>query len=100
MFLTKLVGNMSSFDDKILASYFRGLLLNRLTDIKGFEISENGKDFVKADVEVEQNKRQLIVSANGIKNPTAVRYCFHDFCVGNMANTRGLPMVPFRTDRK
>ena len=33
LFLTKLVGNMSSFDDKILASYFRGLLLNRLTDI-------------------------------------------------------------------
>ena len=33
LFLTKLVGNMSSFDDKLLASYFRGLLLNRLTDI-------------------------------------------------------------------
>ena len=33
LFLTKLVGNMSSFDDKLLGVYFRGLLLNRLTDI-------------------------------------------------------------------
>ena len=93
--------SMEKKDDKIILSFdYAHDGFNRLTDIKGFEISENGKDFVKADVEVEQNKRQLIVSANGIKNPTAVRYCFHDFCVGNMANTRGLPMVPFRTDRK
>lgn len=33
LFLTKLIGNMSTFDARLLSSYFRGLLLNRLTDI-------------------------------------------------------------------
>jgi sialate O-acetylesterase len=28
----------------------------------------------------------------------AVRYCFHNFQIGNLGNTRGLPLVPFRTD--
>jgi sialate O-acetylesterase len=33
-----------------------------------------------------------------VANPVAVRYCFKDFQIGNVHNTEGFPLVPFRTD--
>lgn len=40
----------------------------------------------------------LRVSSESVPDPVAVRYCFKDFVIGNIHNTEGLPMVPFRTD--
>lgn len=53
LFLLKLVGNMSSFDDQLLSAYFRGLLLNRLTDI----IS---KRFVREDMSILEVNSNLV----------------------------------------
>jgi sialate O-acetylesterase len=33
-----------------------------------------------------------------VKEPVAVRYCFRNFLIGNLANIAGLPLYPFRTD--
>lgn len=33
-----------------------------------------------------------------VKKPVALRYCFKNFQLGNMANAGGLPLFPFRTD--
>ena len=71
---------------------------NRMDEAEGFEIAGNDKVFVPADVEVDLNNRLIIVSHKDILNPVAARYCFRNFQIGNMANTRELPMVPFRTD--
>jgi len=62
----------------------------------GFTISENGKDFVKAKAIIENKK--VVVSAEGIANPVAVRYAFVNSAYGNLFNKDGLPASPFRTD--
>jgi sialate O-acetylesterase len=71
---------------------------NRMSGAKGFEIAGSDSVFVPADVQIDLNNRVIIVSHKEIPNPVAARYCFRNFQIGNMANTRELPMVPFRTD--
>lgn len=71
---------------------------NRMSGAEGFEIAGDDKVFIPADVEIDLNNRKIIVSNKDIPNPVAARYCFRNFQIGNMANTRELPMVPFRTD--
>lgn len=71
---------------------------NRMSGAEGFEIAGDDKVFSPADVEIDLNNRKIIVSNKDIPNPVAARYCFRNFQIGNMANTRELPMVPFRTD--
>jgi len=73
----------------------KGLAINA-EKLVGFTISENGKDFVKANALIKGNK--VIVSADGITNPIAVRYAFRNNAVGNLFNKDGLPASPFRTD--
>jgi len=69
---------------------------SRLKDIQGFEICGEDKTFYPAYVEVQGNT--LVVSSAEVHEPVAVRYCFRNFQIGNISNTEGLPMVPFRTD--
>ena len=71
---------------------------SRTVGINGFEIAGNDRIFHPAKVEVDLNNRILIVSNENIPNPVAVRYCFKNFQIGNLYNTRELPVVPFRTD--
>ncbi len=71
---------------------------SRTVGINGFEIAGNDRIFHPAKVEVDANNRILIVSNENIPNPVAVRYCFKNFQIGNLYNTRELPVVPFRTD--
>ena len=40
----------------------------------------------------------VIVTSPEVKKPVALRYCFRNFQLGNMANAGGLPLFPFRTD--
>lgn len=70
---------------------------NRMADIRGFEICGADKVFYSADAVVE-NQFALVVSSEKVPEPVAVRYCFRDFQPGNLADTRELPVVPFRTD--
>jgi sialate O-acetylesterase len=64
---------------------------------RGFEICGADKVFYPADAVVE-NQFALVVSSEKVPEPVAVRYCFRDFQPGNLADTRELPVVPFRTD--
>lgn len=69
---------------------------NRLDGIEGFEIAAKDGIFLPAQAVVNEGKVE--VSCEEISRPVAVRYCFKNFQLGNLAGTHGLPVVPFRTD--
>lgn len=78
-----------------LSSLYGGY--NRLKGIEGFELCGADGVFHEAEVRIDDNLRLIVTSAL-VPEPTAVRYCFRNFRIGNLANTRGLPVIPFRTD--
>ena len=71
---------------------------SRMEDIRGFGVCGPDRVFHPADVEVDRRELLLVVSSKEVASPVAVRYGFRDFMPGNLANIRGLPVVPFRTD--
>lgn len=44
------------------------------------------------------NAKGIVITCPEVKAPVAVRYCFKNFQLGNVANMGGLPLMPFRTD--
>lgn len=64
----------------------------------GFEIAGQDRVFYPAEAHIDTDKKTILVSSPEVQNPAAVRYCFHDFMVGNVIGMRSLPLVPFRTD--
>lgn len=70
---------------------------NRLDGMEGFEVAGADKVFHPAQA-MMVNNQQIQVSSADVAEPIAVRYCFRDFQPGNVKNTRGLPLFPFRTD--
>jgi sialate O-acetylesterase len=71
---------------------------------EGFEIAGADKVFHKATYTQSQfswftGELTLTISSDEVKEPVAVRYCFKSFQIGNLKNMRGLPVVPFRTDK-
>jgi len=73
--------------------------LSPWTDIRGFEVSGADGKFYPATARYIENHRSVIVSAPEVAAPTAVRYCFKNFQIGNLTNVRGVAVVPFRTDK-
>ena len=77
---------------------------SRWEDIQGFEIAGEDRVFHKATAEKywaggnDPRNERIAVSSPEVKHPVAVRYCFKNFEIGNLANQGGLPLVPFRTD--
>lgn len=71
---------------------------SRDSGITGFEIAGSDRHFIPAEATINHNDKTVIVWHENISNPTAVRYCFRNFQIGNLYNTRELPVVPFRTD--
>ena len=77
---------------------------NRFEGIEGFEVAGEDKVFHKATAKhiwQEGNDRWnecIAVTCPEVKKPVALRYCFRNFQLGNMANAGGLPLFPFRTD--
>ena len=71
---------------------------SRLEGIDGFEVAGSDRKFFRASVKVLYDERKLEVFSENVKEPVAVRYCFHNFMPGNTANQMELPIVPFRTD--
>lgn len=73
---------------------------NRTEGIVGFEVAGADQKFYPAtQVAVDPNSHIITVKCNDVVQPVAVRYCFTNTAIGNLKNTRGLPVVPFRTDR-
>lgn len=71
--------------------------ISRYENIQGFEVAGADKVFHPAKAFYDWNKGLCITSPE-VKAPVAVRYCFHNFQLGNVANGGGLPLFPFRTD--
>lgn len=81
-----------SFDNILTEIEVRG------KTIVGFMIADTSGVFVPAKAIL--NDGVVIVSAKGIKTPTAVRYCFDSATIGNLFTKEGLPFAPFRTDSR
>ena len=64
--------------------------------LQGFAIAGEDQKFVWADAVIEGEK--VVVSADGIEAPVAVRYAWADNPICNLHNGAGLPASPFRTD--
>ena len=85
--------------DTVAEVRFRGAQ-NWLTaygrELKHFQIAGNDKIFYPAKTTIYRNT--VRVSSPLVKAPVAVRYAFHDFVVGELFSTEGLPVSSFRTD--
>lgn len=73
-----------------------GLTTPNGTPLKGFAIAGADKKFYWASASIVGNK--VVVSSDKVTAPVAVRYAWADNPICNLANTQGLPAVPFRTD--
>lgn len=61
-----------------------------------FEIAGDDNQFVKAKAVIEGDI--VVVSAEGVKAPTQVRFGWHKLANPNLVNSAGLPASPFQTN--
>ena len=70
--------------------------------INGFQLGvkdpENEKKLIYSLAEAKIEGNTIVVSAEGIENPVAVRYCFNED-MGNVFSAEGLPLGAFRSDK-
>ena len=75
-----------------------GLTPRHSAVVTGFRIAGADRVFHTAQATVEGDV--VTVWSDKVKQPVAVRYCFHNVPDGgNLKNMYGIPAVPFRTDR-
>ena len=65
-------------------------------ELKGYAIAGAEKKFVWGKAEISGNT--VVVSAEEVPEPVAVRYNWANNPIGNLFNKEGLPAAPFRTD--
>src|SRR5690606_27003057 len=74
-----------------------GLIAKGGRELKYFAIASKDKKFVWAKAKIENNT--VVVWADGVKDPVAVRYVWANNPLGaNLYNKNGLPASSFRTD--
>jgi len=73
---------------------YGGLKSNR--PLQGFTICGSDNKFVPAKAEIKDN--QVVVWAEGVTSPVAVRYGWDNWTEANLTNLADLPATPFRTD--
>ena len=91
----------ATFDsDKASIVFDTDLMTGIVSDeISGFELAGEDKVFHSANAELDKaNPSRVTVSCEEVSQPVAVRYCFRNWCTGNLYNTSGMPVAPFRTD--
>jgi len=79
-----------SFDDAPLGLSTFGKAL------ASFEIASEDRVFHPAQAKISGGK--VVVSANTVLLPVAVRYAFKDYVVGTLFGANGFPVSSFRTD--
>ena len=62
-----------------------------------FTIAGADGNFVPANAIIKGNK--VIVSADDVKKPVAVRFAWNERALPNLCNKEGLPAIPFRTHK-
>jgi sialate O-acetylesterase len=91
----KIDGNKAllTFDDN------DGGFVTSREEMTGFEIAGSDSIFYTAKA-IKENpfSKNLVITSEKVDIPVAVRYCFRNFLLGNVTNSFGQPMVPFRTD--
>lgn len=86
-------------DDKIQITFTHtdiGLVANGSDELKGFAIAGADKKFYWAKATIKNKK--IMVWADEVKEPVAVRYAWAINPINNLYNGAGLPASPFRTD--
>ncbi|WP_302605134.1 sialate O-acetylesterase [uncultured Alistipes sp.] len=68
-------------------------------EITGFELAGADGIFHPATGRIVTSKPMVEVTSPEVPEPTAVRYSFRNYAPGNLSNTLGIPVIPFRTDR-
>ena len=86
---------------KIVVSFdnARNGFLGVAGEIVGFEIAGKGGYYHPAKAEVKSSFREgttVVLSSDHVPEPVSVRYCFHDYEVGNLFGNNGLPVIPFQ----
>lgn len=64
--------------------------------IGAFELAGADRRFFPAKVHIVSKGVRLW--ADSVKTPVAVRYAYKDWVIGDLYNTEGFPVAPFRTD--
>ena len=65
-------------------------------DLSWWSISGDDKQFVKASAKIEGDT--VVIAAEGVTKPAAVRFGWHQLAEPNLTNSADLPASPFRTD--
>lgn len=68
--------------------------------VAGFELAGADGIFHPATGRIVTSKPIVEVTSPEVAEPTAVRYSFRNYAPGNLSNTLGMPVIPFRTDRE
>lgn len=76
-----------------------GKLKSKTFPIKHFEILDKEGHIYPATAKILENGC-ISVSAKGVKSPVDVRYCFTNDAMPSIFDSNGLPLAPFRTDKK
>ena len=67
-------------------------------EIRGFELGDEQHEFHPIQAKLGKDPNTIEIQI-GHKTPNPViRYCFKNYQVGNVKNSAGLPLIPFRTD--
>lgn len=99
MFSGPMYQSMKVDGNKIILSflYTGGGLIAKGGELQGFEIAGSDQVFHAAKAVIEGN--HVVVSADGVSNPVAVRFAWMDFAgSANLYNKEGFSASPFRTD--
>jgi sialate O-acetylesterase len=93
-----LYDSMIAKDGKITLNFKHvgGGLVAKDGELKGFTIAGEDKKFVPAQAKIQGSA--IVVSAEGVADPKAVRYGWANVPDVNLFNKEGLPASPFRTD--
>jgi sialate O-acetylesterase len=73
-----------------------GLTARDGKELTHFEVAGEDKNFVPAKARVEGST--VVVAAEGVAKPVAVRFAWDQVAEPNLSNKEGLPAIPFRTD--
>jgi len=81
---------------RLFFDYIDRGLVAKDSQLVGFEIAGSDKKFVPANAIIQDDT--ILVSAEGIESPVAVRYAWSNTPKASLFNKAGLPASSFRTD--
>ena len=81
---------------KVTFNHSVGLKSRDGKDLSWWSIAGEDKKFVNAQAKIEGDT--VVVSAEAVAKPVAVRFGWHELAEPNLSNGAGLPASPFRTD--